>query len=553
MNASPNMKEASLNNCLTGSPVVCSPIQMTHKGETVDIVDIVEVEDVFLDKEIFPPVPLPREGMPPKLLKYLERVSDSMSMDLSIALSLVFPLVGSAIGNAVNISPRKDWKVSPFVWLAVIGETGSGKSPLINELMLPFWKKQNENYSSFERELNAYKARKNKNIEESPERSEPKLGHIVTTDFTIEALACILRDAPRGILIPPDEIGGLILGLNQYKKAGGNDRQKFLELFDGKSWKIDRKMEMPLVIPKPGASIIGGIQPKMLPEIFRGNGFEDGLNTRFLWASIEEGPIKFDPRGINESERERWENLLKWAWEIPFRHDGNEIDPFMLTLSGNALAHWVEFYKNMHSHRLHVSDYVRVFIPKLITYSLKLACIYHLLGEWGRGSGPTDIQLTVTQEAVEHAIKATEFFGYQAVRYTQQYSPRKEINNPRTVLIEALYQSKDRVRNGRLLLSDIRNAFNSRVPTGARLENNNRQLGQMLRSIGFETRKRSGGLFGIDYDFGAISQLYKSMSSTSPTSPISTISTVGGAAVTHYEDGSMRIDVPGRNCTPLLR
>ena len=65
---------------------------------------------------------------------------------------------------------------------------------------------------------------------------------MIVNDATPEALAAILADVPRGLLIYKDEFLGLVKSIDAYARQGiGKGKEDFLELYDGGSRIIDRK------------------------------------------------------------------------------------------------------------------------------------------------------------------------------------------------------------------------------------------------------------------------------------------------------------------------
>jgi hypothetical protein len=60
------------------------------------------------------------------------------------------------------------------------------------------------------------------NLPDPPEK--PACRRVVTSDPTIEKLADLLEDNPRGLLVARDELGGWLGSFTRYKgKAGGPD------------------------------------------------------------------------------------------------------------------------------------------------------------------------------------------------------------------------------------------------------------------------------------------------------------------------------------------
>ncbi|MBU1345311.1 MAG: DUF3987 domain-containing protein, partial [Proteobacteria bacterium] len=221
-----------------------------------------EPEETDRDSNLLPVCSFPFEVFPLQLREIINKLSTSLHIAPDVASACLLPIIGSAVGNSVRVSPKDGWEEAPFIWLALIAKTGYGKSPLVQKLFKPLECLQGKAYQEYKEKGQEYErllalAKKDKLL--FPEK--PKLKQYLVSDFTIEALSEVFEGDSRGVIITADELAGLIWGLNQYK-GKGNDRQHILQLWNAHSWKIDRKTGVKF-IPNTGASIIGGIQPRV--------------------------------------------------------------------------------------------------------------------------------------------------------------------------------------------------------------------------------------------------------------------------------------------------
>ena len=92
-------------------------------------------------------------------------------------------------------------------------------------------------------------------------------------DTTIEALADVFEGQPRGVLIHQGRTFRARTGYESYKNGKGSDRQHILELFNCDPWedKIGNRVQSRFRIT--GASIVGGLQPQIMPKIFDQDSF----------------------------------------------------------------------------------------------------------------------------------------------------------------------------------------------------------------------------------------------------------------------------------------
>jgi hypothetical protein len=104
---------------------------------------------------------------------------------------------------------------------------------------------------------------------------------LIVTDTTVEALARILRDNPRGVLITHDELSAWFGSFDAYREnKEGKDRPLWLQSWNGGRLHIDR-VNQHITVPNWGASIIGVIPPGPMQRI-ASKLSDDGLLQRFV-------------------------------------------------------------------------------------------------------------------------------------------------------------------------------------------------------------------------------------------------------------------------------
>ena len=490
----------------------------SKEDDIVDLVDIVGVENKKTDKILLPLQPFPLEVFPESLVGIIKRFSNSLGVETEVIGSSMITIVSSAIGNTVRVSPKYGYDVPVFIWLIIIATSGYGKTPAISTLVKPTEKRQSKTYREYREKLKRYKEslRKHRRGETTETVDEPILEHFFASDTTVEALGDIFENNPRGILIYRDELAGLILGLNQYKGGAGNDRQHYLELFNCNSWKIDRKTGVKF-IPNVGASIIGGIQTTTMPKIFKLDAIGEGLLPRYLLQNTEYKPRKFQRQGIDPNDLNLWSEILEKCYEIPLTlNDSGFVEPKVLILEEEALILFETFHNNYTNLILYLSDNAKPFVPKFITYSLKMAGILHILE--GFSSGHANINNLIKPETMNRAIRLTEYYAGQSINALQLYgtNTKKELNTLESKLLKVVFSLETEVKNGKLALIQIRDRFNVDLPEP--LQRNSKQIGAMLRKLGLETMQSTNGYYFLLWEDDRM----KKLKTTSTKSTIST-------------------------------
>jgi len=457
-------------------PAEIAVIEESREMHTEDIKEDIKesssTEDrelVELDNRLVPEIPFPFHIFPLEFLRFSNKFAKALHVGPEETISLMLAILSAAIGNTVRVSPKAGYEVPLFIWLILIAPSGHGKSPIMKKLLEP---------------INELEAKTDKE-------------QFIIADTTVEALADVFEGNPRGVLIYQDEISGLILGLNQYKRGKGNDRQHFLELFNASSWKINRKYGNRF-IPNTGAAIIGGIQPKIVPKVFNQHAFDDGLLPRFLILNIEPKPLIFSREGITEKDSSYWSSLLHNCYGIPLSYDDTRfVKPQRLILCNEALDIYENFYNEYGKLYPLLSERAKVFVPKLTGYyTLKFAGILHILKTLYEVTFVTnvtfDLPKNIQSETINQAIELTKYFAGQSVKILDLYSKKEPLSNIQKRLINTLYELRAEVRGGKLSISRITEKFNSSLPEKSKLTP--KMIGGMLRNMGLSTQKSSHNL-----------------------------------------------------------
>ena len=157
----------------------------------------------------------------------------------------------------------------------------------------------------------------------------------------MEALAVLLQNQPRGLLVAHDELSGWTGSFDAYKSGGGGkDVATWLSLHRAGAVVVDRKSGQKLIrVPRASVSVCGGIQPAILTRSLSGhNGesvdgkgqehVENGLLARLLLAMPPRKPKRWTEADVlydvQQNLRTVVERLL--ALDMPM-DDNGEMQP----------------------------------------------------------------------------------------------------------------------------------------------------------------------------------------------------------------------------------
>jgi hypothetical protein len=235
------------------------------------------------------------------LAKSLQTTAKNFSISSEILVFCLLPILSARIPSETRllINPGTDYSVPALRWIALIGETGTKKSPVLKTLLAPLMSIQKQMATKYKAEKDAYDKEytlwKNKKGNESEEEPTPPAPMVdcYFSDFTIESIGQSISDRPDdSYLVFVDELAGFFNSMDAYRKGGG-DRQKWLDLYNAGALKINRKGSPTIFCPNTSVSILGGLQPSVLAQMIKQDtSAQDGLWNRFMFCSLPQTKTK---------------------------------------------------------------------------------------------------------------------------------------------------------------------------------------------------------------------------------------------------------------------
>lgn len=291
-----NMAHASINS----STVSRQKVVRTHAPD---------LSIIRQARQAPPKMPLDGFGA---LAPWIEKAAKARGAPVDYVGATALVMSATAIGTTRE-AVYNEWKQKPIIWAALVGFPSDGKSPALeiatdvartveldaaegHKLALAEWETGAESAKIVSKRWRDEVETATKNGVPPPlrpadavEPEKPARPRMAIADATTEAMAQVLAQQPRGVVIVRDELAALIGGFDRYSGAGA-DRAFVLEAHEGRPFVIDRKSTPePLRVPFNAMSIVGGIQPDKLDAITDGS--DDGFAGRFLFVWPERPPF----------------------------------------------------------------------------------------------------------------------------------------------------------------------------------------------------------------------------------------------------------------------
>lgn len=236
---------------------------------------------------------------------WLEDAAHCAGAPLDYVAGSFLAATSALIGNARWVMPWEGWQEPPALWIGLVGDPSSGKSPgsdpvlsmiraIESDMALEFEPKYRDWESTkiiakYARDKWEREVKEAVNAEQSApsipdEAIEPEeivCDRVILNDTSMEKAALLLAVHHKGMLKYHDELSNWMGNFDRYGGKGG-ERSFWLEGYGGRPNKVDRvKHPKPIYIPAFLISVLGGIQPDKLKELLWDG--DDGFIARFLW------------------------------------------------------------------------------------------------------------------------------------------------------------------------------------------------------------------------------------------------------------------------------
>ncbi len=374
-------------------PVAPADEPAIYKAMIEELAARVEPEPAPAGDEPYRPFPV--EALPEPVATLVRRAATAIGCDPAyVALPLLSGLA-AADGTSRQIELKPGWAAPAIVWTVVVGESGTQKTPAFQLALRPFRARETRamvRHAAATKAHDAELARRpaaagrgrKTAASESPigKPPAPACERFVVGDTTVEALAPILLDNPRGLLVARDELATWFGSFDRYagKRPAGSDAANWLSMFNAEAVTVDRKTGTPRTIhvPRAAACVTGGIQPGVFRRALGEEHRESGLAARFLvcwpprrvrlWTEAE-----IDPAAVVAVDR-----VVDRLYDLKAATgDDGEPCPHSVRLSPDAKARYVAYYESHAVEHNELTGDLASAWSKLEEYAARLALVVH--------------------------------------------------------------------------------------------------------------------------------------------------------------------------------
>ncbi len=373
--------------------------------------------------------PFPIHTLPGIVGRFVAAASTAIGCDASFIALAVLACLARAIGNKRVIRLKSSWTEPAIIWAAIIGKSGTHKTPALQAAMKFLQRKESESFADhaaaaekyeqeqacYDRDLAAWKRLKSSDEPPPWKPDPPSCNRFITSDTTIEALAALLAAQFDSILVVRDELAGWLGGIAEYKGGQGSDCGHWLATWSGAPLTVDRKtgaVKM-LHVPRAAVSLVGGIQPGVLKSAIGREHRQDGLCARLLLAMPDPRPVRWTDASTDALIEVAMGGVFDRLLEMePAADAAGNPEPFPIDLSAEARELWIAFYNRHGAEMMRLDDDLAAAWSKLRAYAARFALIFQL-SKWAAGEASDD---SIDGDSMEAGIELADWFGGEARR-----------------------------------------------------------------------------------------------------------------------------------------
>lgn len=385
-------------------------------------------EEVEIETSEWRPFPLKVLGE--EIGEYVEEAGRMLSCDPSFSVLPALVQMGGAVGNSRVCRLNDTWYEPSVFWGCLVADPSSMKSPASDVATEPavflsdrFAVQNVAAQADYEQQFETwrYNGRFQKagdaGENQHPPPKKPSTRRFRVEDITVEKLAEMLSDNPKGLLLLRDELGGWFSSFTRYKSggAGGSDLDFWLEVFRARSKTVDRKsgLRQSLYVPRCACSVYGTFQPSAVASVFTPEFFQRGFVARILFAMPPQSKRVFVEGGIKPYVKERYHDTFTRLYyldgETPIMPGGTAN---FCEFSPEGKEAWKAFYAKWSDRQWGTFGEIGYALAKLEAYCARFAMLYALC-DFVNAHTPHE---SINARHVERAFETVDWFADEAAR-----------------------------------------------------------------------------------------------------------------------------------------
>ncbi len=356
--------------------------------------------------------PFPFDLLPGPFADLVSAGAAAIPCDPAMLALPALAVLSAAAGSGARIRLKRSWVEPATFWCVVAAPSGTAKSAALELVLRPVYELEAEaaaryraDREVYEQRLKEWRALSKEERVHVPEPEPPRSVRYRLSDATLEAVAAVHRDNPRGVLLARDELSGWISSFDRYAQTHGGDLASWLELYEGRPVVVDRKTDPePIRIERPHVPVIGTVQPWILRERVSPELLASGFVARLMIAMPPEVPRRFTDADVSEEVEAAYARLVRRLYQT------GKVE---FTLSIEARRLFGAFVEEMDQERRRLPDGpLRSASAKIEAKAARLALLFQLAEDVEAGYQTRE----VSGEVMRRAIELAQWLWYETNR-----------------------------------------------------------------------------------------------------------------------------------------
>lgn len=359
-------------------------------------------------------------ALPPELAQIAEPIAQARGHDVgAIALAIVCAL-SACLRRRSRIAAHPGattWTEGAPLWGALIGESGTGKSPSMQFAVDPLHALQREAIASAGPEI--------------------KPARLVASDATVEALGALYADAgDRRLLAFRDEGAAFLNSMGQYNGRADAERGNWCSAWNCGPHAIDRITRGSLHFDDWGVALLMGITPSQMKNAAE-EARQDGLLARMLQVVVRPVTGRDSPSPDAETAARDYDELARAVYYLgPI----NAVpSPEAADLFASARADFAEAADTFATSNRQIA----VWLRKAATNSLRVALLFAAAGICRKRTSTAELPITVDARTAERAVRFVNWSACHALAFSEINTPSAVLELAQRVALFALSRTED--------------------------------------------------------------------------------------------------------------
>lgn len=411
--------------------------------------------------------PFPLHMLPIEMKEYCEESARMLSCDPGYIVPASLACMGAAIGNSRVVYLNDEWWEPAVFWTTLIAEASTLKSAAHNKGVWPvkdlhgeFIKENQLAFDAWELHAEEHRHAEKQSskrgdvtaCDQAPREPTPKR-HLVD-DITVEKLAEMLEQNPKGLILAMDELASWFASFTRYKgtSGGGSDRPFWLKVFRAEGHDVDRKggNKRAIHVLRCAVNATGTIQPETVSGLLSSDFFSSGFVARILFCMPPKAKKVFVKGGIDLQVRNYYRSTFRSLYfldgESTFNRDYGH-RPVML--SGKGLDAWEKFHGEWAEKQHAASGEISYALAKLEAYCARFALMFALIDYVNKRTPSEEIHA----EHIERGYALVDWYANETHRvYSMIRKPVIQLERER--LIAFIGQKEEGITPNKLFLSN---------------------------------------------------------------------------------------------------